>query len=90
MTDRVSCSTGGSTRIIPRARIVDRGHYDAERRDLTVVIDREPDALLFKEPHKEALHARICGECGFTELYLDGARELYDSYESSLRPELNR
>jgi hypothetical protein len=26
------------------------------------------------------LFARVCAACGFTELYLDNARELYDAY----------
>ena len=90
MTLDNSCPKCGSTRIIPRARVVDRGHFNQEVRDLTLVVYVKPDALLFKQPHREALHARVCGDCGFTELYLDGARDFYESYEASIRTGLNR
>jgi predicted nucleic-acid-binding Zn-ribbon protein len=90
MSVTVLCSKCGSRRVIPRARVVDRGHANSELKDLTVVVYKDPDALLFKRAHKESLHARICGECGFTELYLDGASELYESYEAGNRAGSNR
>jgi hypothetical protein len=59
---------------------MDRGHYSGDAGNLTAVTYDDPDALIFKGAHKSALFARVCGTCGFTELYLDNARELFEAY----------
>lgn len=50
--------------------------------DLTLVIYENPDALIFKGSHEGTLYARVCGECGYTELFLDNPRELYEIYQN--------
>jgi hypothetical protein len=49
--------------------------------DLTAVIHENPEALVFKYSHHRALHARICGDCGYTELFVENPKEFYDAYK---------
>ena len=43
----------------------DRGR----RRELDVVVHKKPDNWLFKGTVTTQFNARVCSECGFTELY---------------------
>ncbi|MFN2513245.1 MAG: hypothetical protein ABR568_17710 [Pyrinomonadaceae bacterium] len=47
---------------------------------LSVEIYEKPDAMIFKGTHEGALTASICGECGYTELYVENPQELYSAY----------
>jgi predicted acyl esterase len=47
------------------------------------VIYEKPDALIFKGMHEGALYARVCGECGYAELFLDNPQYLYAVYKST-------
>lgn len=76
------CAKCNSDRIIPRARVVDRGHYNGAG-DLNVAVYGNPDALLFKEMHEGNVSARVCGECGFTEFYASNPAELYATFTQS-------
>jgi predicted nucleic-acid-binding Zn-ribbon protein len=87
MTDITACSKCKSEKIVPTARVMDRGHYSGDAGNLTLVIYEKPDALIFKGSHKGALSARVCGECGYTELFLDNPRELYEIYQNAKNKE---
>jgi hypothetical protein len=75
------CPKCKSTKIIPNVRIIDRGYNSIET--LSVEIYAKPDALFLKGTHRGYLSARICGHCGFTELFVDNPSELYETYESA-------
>jgi predicted nucleic-acid-binding Zn-ribbon protein len=76
----IQCSKCNSKEVMPRVRIMDRGHFSGDAGNLTAVTYDDPRACVFEGAHKAALFARVCAACGFTELYLDNARELYDAY----------
>jgi hypothetical protein len=82
MTQPENCSKCNSTKIIPNARIIDRGDYNSVR-DLSVQVYEDPEALLFKGVHEGQLTARICGDCGYVEMYVDNPAELYEVFVSA-------
>lgn len=80
------CAKCASPKIVPHVRIMDRGHFSGDAGDLSVVVYENPQALLFKGTHQGALAARICADCGFTELYLENPQELYRIYSQAKDP----
>ena len=72
------CPKCGSSKIIPRRRIPDQGQYSNGK--LQVIVDGDPDALIFKDRLYRQLIADICGECGHVELSVENPGELYEHY----------
>lgn len=83
MPNLEKCPKCESGKIIPRVRLIDRGAYNVAG-PLTVRVDGNPDALLFKYTHDGMLQAWICGGCGYVETYVDNPGELYAVYQQSL------
>ena len=79
MPDPLLCPRCGSDEVMPRVRVVERAE-DGLRHDLQAEVVRRPNALLFKRPERVNLTARVCGACGFTELYVDAPTALYRAY----------
>ena len=79
-----NCAKCNSGKIIPAVRIVDLGE-GMNKRDLTVEVYENPGALFMKGTHRGSLSARICGDCGYAELYVDNPDELYTAYLGSRR-----
>jgi hypothetical protein len=79
MPDPLLCPRCGANEVMPRVRVIERGD-DGMRHDLQAEILRRPNALFFKRPHRTDLTARVCGACGYTELYVDAPRALYTAY----------
>lgn len=77
------CSKCNSDKIIPKAKVIDRGDYNSEG-DLVVAIDENPDALIFKERFRTTTIAKVCGNCGFIEFYANNPNELYQAYQNQL------
>lgn len=73
------CSRCGSDKVMSNLRIRDANDIGAEQ-DLEVEIQGNPDALVFKQPHREALRATVCGECGNTALCRKSAGTLETLY----------
>ena len=69
MADDNRCAKCGSDRIIPAARLIDRGHLNFDAGDLRASVAADPDALIFSGTVKADLRARVCGACGYAELY---------------------
>ncbi len=80
------CARCGSSRIIPRARVIDRGDYNSDAGSQRVSVARDPTALFFTGEEKVETSARICGECGFTELFAEDPAALYEAYLASRLP----
>jgi hypothetical protein len=72
-----ACPRCGSSRIIPDTRILDSSAYS---HNLQVVVDADPDALVFKDRRYDQVNADICGDCGHVELKVEHPRELYEHY----------
>ncbi len=78
MQDSGNCPKCGSQRLVKGDRIFGR-FSDGTKHDLYVEVYEEPDALIFKKAHEGALEARICGDCGLTELYVNNPDELWSA-----------
>ena len=78
MPTGTTCDRCGSTRIIPRARVIDRS--DGNGANVRVSVKRKRDALFFTAEERVETFARICGECGFTELFAEDPAALYEAY----------
>jgi predicted nucleic-acid-binding Zn-ribbon protein len=64
-----SCPKCGSLRIVREALIPD--HTDASSgTPLSLRIEENPSATLFRSPRDFPLRAWACGDCGYTELYV--------------------
>ena len=80
--ENMKCPVCGSDKIMPNLRIRDR--YELHQgEDLEVVIARNPDAIVFKGLHREALRATVCGECGDVRLTVDNPNGLWQTYGQS-------
>ena len=79
---KASCSICGSTELIPDVKIVDHGYMDSQH-DLAIELHGNPKALIFKETKKGVLHAKVCGNCGHVDLFVNNARELLEIYRQS-------
>ena len=77
------CAKCGSDKIIPRVRLMDRGHGSVDAGDLSLVVYEKPDALIFKGRSVGRLHARVCGSCGYVEMFVESPEELYQVYVAS-------
>ncbi len=73
-----TCVRCGSQSVFPATQIID--HDDGIKRSLTVAVDGDPGAWVFKDRVTGTLKAWICGTCGHTELVCDGAAELLQRY----------
>ena len=80
MTDILVCPKCNSGKIVPNARVMDRGHLNTDAGELSVIVYERPDALVFKGSHSAELSARVCGDCGYTEFFAEEPQELYDVY----------
>ena len=75
------CAKCGSSSVIQRAMVVDFGQ--GGERDLKVRVDADPTAMVFKKSARSVVHAWICGECGYIELYADSPTELYQAFTAA-------
>ncbi len=79
MPDPLRCVRCGSDAIIPRARVLDRDEGGTHR-DLQIEVQRRPNAMLFKRPERSKISARVCGACGYAELFVEAPSALYGAY----------
>lgn len=63
--------------MIRRAMVLDL--YKGER-ELQVRVDADPTAMMFKKSVRSPVHAWICGQCGYVEMYADKPGELYKAF----------
>ena len=76
------CRKCDSSKIIPDVTVIDQGQGSDGK--LKVVVYGNPEALVFRDRHFGAVTARICGDCGFIELWVRNPHELYEHYLKSL------
>lgn len=78
------CARCGSDKIIPNIPISDHyGDLGWRARQATVEVAGKPDAFVFRDTAVSELSVNICGDCGYAELFVTGARALWDKYEQS-------
>ncbi len=74
MRKATPCAKCGSDTIINAPLMGGSGEGTGE---VYIQVLEHPDALMFKGPRRGALQARVCGKCGYTELYTANAPLLY-------------
>ena len=72
----MTCAKCSSSRLIDGVRILDSGQ--ASRGDLTAAVYKKPAALIFKGEVTSKLVGRVCGSCGYVELYAEDPAALLD------------
>jgi len=80
MRESGSCVKCGSGEVIPNVRAIYRGELN---RDLELRIEADPGAVLFTEPAYTTMGARVCGSCGYTELYAADPASLLEAWRKS-------
>jgi len=79
-----TCPKCGSTKIVPRAKVLDRGENNW-RGELELQVSANPEALIFTGNRNSTLYARVCAGCSNVEFLADDAQGLWDAYQESLR-----
>jgi hypothetical protein len=72
------CPHCGSDKIIPNALISDTQNIKA-------IVMADPQALIFKGWESTEITARVCGNCGFVQLFAKNPALLYSVYQQSLK-----
>ncbi|MEH2184388.1 hypothetical protein [Nostoc sp.] len=79
--EQMVCIKCDSSDIIPNVRIV--SHIQGNSQDLQVEFYDNPEALIFKGTHTLTLTAYICGQCGYTEMYVSNPQYLLNQYRKN-------
>jgi hypothetical protein len=74
------CAKCKSPKIIPAARLLDRS--ESASKDLSAFVEQNPEAFVFRGKVESSLRARICGECGYTEIWAVAPDVLYEAYRA--------
>ena len=75
------CPACQSSHLIPDVRVVDRSQSFLQ--NLTVEVDRRPQAFIFRDSTPSDVRAWICGRCGYMSLFVDEPRELLRAYNDT-------
>jgi predicted nucleic-acid-binding Zn-ribbon protein len=84
-----SCPKCGCTVMVEGVRVLDHGYRGSER-DLSVAAYRHPAAWVFKGQVTCSLWARVCGNCGYTELYAENPTALVRAVAEAQGPSGDR
>ncbi|MEO8592255.1 MAG: hypothetical protein ABI759_02940 [Candidatus Solibacter sp.] len=68
MSQPTACVKCGSSELLA-GRMMDRIHNVLQERDVQLRVDGDPQALLLTETERRPVHAVVCGNCGFVELW---------------------
>ena len=74
------CLKCGSDAVVPGVRVIDRGDGNSRRHPHEVGLATNPDAVLFKGEVRVATTARVCGDCGFVEVYATDPGAIWDAH----------
>lgn len=84
------CASCGSDALIPDAFLFDgKSTVNGTTTAFGVGVYTVPDALLRKNPATSRASYRVCGACGFTMLFADDPRALWDGYVDRLSRDLD-
>jgi hypothetical protein len=72
----LTCLRCSSSKVVPNASVWDQG-------PILISVAKNPAALLMKGTVTSGVHARVCGDCGHTELVADNPTALYDAHRAS-------
>ncbi len=77
------CKRCSAQKVFPASQIID--HDENYNKELSVAVDGDPHAWVFKDRVTAKLKAWICGGCGHTEIWCPEAARLFDHYCSGDR-----
>ena len=75
------CPECGSENIIQNAKAIG-GENFLNSTELSVVIDENPKAMLFKGTTSSEVKADVCGECGYLRFYAKTPGILWAAYQN--------
>ena len=79
----MKCSVCNGKRIIPKVRIKDQG--DMSNGYLSVSIDSNPEAMVFKGQVNGILAGRLCCDCGHLDIFcLTNLEEIWAAHLNSV------
>ena len=81
MSMKGRCGKCGSKQLMPDVQVI--GDDRDGDNDIQVALYEDPDAFIFKGKRPGTLRAQVCGQCGFTELFVKNPRELWSVYRQS-------
>lgn len=73
-----SCSRCGSSKMIEDGVVFDDGRNSKSLLEAGFL--RTPSRIVFRGNVSQVVRAVICGECGYLEMHLDNAPDLYAQY----------
>lgn len=73
----MKCPVCGSEKIMQDLELTAQGGGP-----LVVIVQGNPDALIFKDTKLGTLQATVCGDCGNVGLSIEKPRELWETYIS--------
>jgi len=80
----VSCKQCGSQKIIPKVGLFDHyGDYGMRSATATVEVQGAPNAWIFKDTAAGHVTLSVCGECGYAEVHVGNAHELWEKYQQA-------
>lgn len=82
-----TCIKCGGDAMIPGVRVIDRGDANA-RKPAELGLYANPDAILFKNEVRVEAVARVCGDCGFVEIYATRPQALWNAHIDRLARDL--
>lgn len=77
---KLECSRCRSGKIIPAAEIMDSNQQYGSS-GVKIKVDRTPEALIFRGAQLVDLRAKVCGECGHVELFVNQPDILWSAYK---------
>jgi predicted nucleic-acid-binding Zn-ribbon protein len=80
-TFMATCPKCGSSTSIDGASITVPGRGDVRERGLTATVYKKPTALVFRGAVTRTLTARICGQCGYVEFFVEDPSGLMAAVE---------
>ena len=75
------CPKCRSAKVIPNVRILD--HIYGGTVEPALEIQTRPHALMFKGGVARNLRAWVCGDCGYTELFVAEPHILWEAYQTT-------
>lgn len=76
------CARCGSDKMMEDVRLRTDGTAGALQ-GLAAFVHSDPNAWLLKGTVRGHLRARICGGCGYTEIYTKNFEQLYEAYQQA-------
>lgn len=79
--DVLECPKCRSNKIIPSAEIMD-SYREYGSSKIRIKVERDPGALIFRGAELVDLRARVCGECGHVELFVNQPYTLWKAHQA--------